>query len=137
MNKPISSDEALDVELLQVMKHLMVGEIKKGKCIGIHYFCTAHHKIAQITKPVNEQGIWEASLATRHPKTNAWVYKNKTSTLFPNTWSESTLLLKLKEAYRKSKRVTPYKKKGTTQCGIEIVFIYQQNVITSCYPLYK
>ncbi len=123
--------------LPQLLKHLKYGEIKKGKSYGIHFFVDGLHRVREAINPANKQGIWEAKIDVRHPKTNAWVQKVKSSTLFPITWSESMLTIKLTEAYLNSKPLTSYKYYGKTDCGIPIVFVLQNKVITSCFPVWK
>lgn len=132
-------NEAVDFAdaLPQLLKHLKYGEIKKGKSYGIHFFVDGLHRVRESINPANKQGIWEAKIDVRHPKTNAWVQKVKSSTLFPITWSESMLTIKLTEAYLNSKQVTSYKHCGKTDCGIPIVFVLQNKVITSCFPVLK
>lgn len=120
----------------RVIHHITYGEIKRGKSFGIHVFDETIHQIEELVKPANEKGIWEAKLSMRHPKTNNWVKKAKSSTLFPISWDDEILHSKLLEAFTQASVETSYKKVGKTSCGIEIVFIYQQGEITACYPLY-
>lgn len=131
------SPEEFSRQLSQIMTHMTTGEIKKGKSFGIHFFKTSHHRISEIIRPANEKGVWEACIDVRHPKTNAWVSKKKSSTLFPTAWKEQDLALKLKEAYTNSTQSNSYKKFGTTSCGIKVAFIFQNGEIASCYPVYE
>ena len=124
------------LQFSRVIDHITQGEIKRGKSFGIHVFDETIHQIEELVKPANEKGIWEAKLSMRHPRTNNWVKKTKSSTLFPISWDSEKLHSKLLEAFTQAILETSYKKVGKTSCGIEIVFIYQQGEITACYPLY-
>ena len=119
-----------------LLNHLILGEVKRGKSFGIHFFQEELHRIEEITKPVNLQGVWEAKVMMRHPKTNNWVSKAKASTFFPRTWSKKLLIEKLEEAFNNQKRVSPYQTLGQTSCGISIYFFYKQGDIVGCFPLY-
>ncbi|MCC7028816.1 MAG: EndoU domain-containing protein [Chitinophagaceae bacterium] len=130
------SPEEFSQQLREVMTHMTTGEIKKGKSYGIHFFKTSHHRIGELIRPANAKGVWEARIDVRHPKTNAWVSKKKSSTLFPVSWTETILLQKIAEAYENSFLNNSFKKIGSTSCGIRIAFIFQQGVLASCYPLY-
>lgn len=131
----LESDQTT-LQFSRVIHHITYGEIKRGKSFGIHVFDETIHQIEELVKAENEQGVWEAKLSMRHPRTNCWVKKSKSSTLFPKAWDSQTLNRKLEEAYSSACFETSYKQVGRTSCGIEIVFIYQQGEITACYPLY-
>nr|MBP6315064.1 EndoU domain-containing protein [Chitinophagaceae bacterium] len=120
-----------------LLKHLKYGEIKKGKSYGIHFFDCGIHRVRESIRSTNNQGVWEAKIDVRHPKTNAWVQKEKSSTLFPIHWTQEQFISKLTLAFQNSKRITSYKYCGSTDCGIRIVFIIQKNEITCCYPLWE
>jgi hypothetical protein len=130
-------DTDFELALPQLLVHLKQGDIKKGKSIGIHFFDHGLHRVCERIKPANAQGIWEAKIAVRHPNTNAWVPKEKSSTLFPIHWTAQVLSTKLREAFHNAKRVTAYKQLGKTACGISIVFIFQQKKLSSCYPVWE
>lgn len=131
------SPEEFSQQLREVMTHMTTGEIKKGKSYGIHFFKTSHHRIGELIRPANAKGVWEARIDVRHPKTNAWVSKKKSSTLFPVSWTEKILLEKMNEAYKNSRENHSFKKYGLTTCGIKIVFVFQQGLLASCYPIYE
>lgn len=119
-----------------ILQHLIMGEIKRGKSYGIHFFHNGLHRIDEITKPANTLGVWEATIQVRHPKTNAWVSKKKPSTFFPKAWTQEMLLIKLEEAFQAKQKVQPYKFLGKTSCGIPVCFLIKDKLITSCFPIY-
>jgi hypothetical protein len=121
----------------ELLKHLKYGDIRKGKSFGIHVFDYGLHRVRESIHPANKRGIWEAKIDVRHPKTNAWVQKEKSSTLFPIGWTEELLISKLTYAFKNSKIITPFKYRGITDCGIRIVFIFQNNDMSCCYPLWE
>lgn len=119
-----------------LLNHLILGEVKRGKSFGIHFFQEELHRIEEITKHENPQGVWEAKVMMRHPKTKNWVGKAKASTFFPRTWSKELLIQKLEEAFDNQKRVSSYQALGQTSCGISINFFYKQGDMVGCFPIY-
>ncbi|HOZ51445.1 MAG TPA: EndoU domain-containing protein [Chitinophagaceae bacterium] len=122
-------------QLPSIISHMIEGEIKRGKCFGIHFFNAEIHQVKSILKEPNLLGVWEADIEVKHPKTKVFVKKKKSSTLFPLTWTKTDLAIKLIEAFANAKFTTSYKSIGITSCQIEIVFIFQNGMITSCYPI--
>ena len=133
-NKSYSKVEFL-LQLDDIIQYIIEGKIKRGKCFGIHLFCTSYHRNVEIIQPADKNGIWQALLETRHPKTNTWVKKEKSSTMFPKIWDEKMLKIKLIEAFENKKKKTSYKYIGFTHCKVPIVFIFQKGIISSVYPL--
>lgn len=129
------NSQNFSVQLPHLLKHIVEGEIRAGQCIGIHFFQEEKHRIAMITQEANTQGIWEAKIYVRHPKTNHWVAKKKPSTFFPTFWTQSVLIEKLSEAFHNKINTIGYKQIGETQCGISIVFLYKEDKVVSCFPL--
>lgn len=138
MNVTPSQNKQTEIdELSLVIQHVMWGEIRQGECFGVHFLDAIQHRVVEETRPVNEKGVWEALIEVRHPRTNSWVRKRKPSTLFPRHWTKEILEKKLQMAFQQKNRVTSFKAQGMTDCGIVVVFIKQQQLITSCYPLYE
>lgn len=125
-----------DIQLPHMMQHIITGELKKGKYYGIHFFKSEHHQIREITKPPNQDGIWEANINVKHPRTKVWGKKEKPSTFFPLHWQEETLIAKLQEAYSTRKKIFSYKSIGQTSCGIKIAFFTRNQHVVSCFPIY-
>lgn len=124
-----------EFQRLYILTHVLDGEIKKGKCFGVHFYQKEKHVIEELTLPPNKYGIWEAIVKIKHPTTSAWVKKEKASTFFPKNWTQEILIQKLKEAYNNRIKKQSYKHIGTTSCGIKVVFIFQNNIVSSCFPL--
>ena len=125
-----------DYQLPGIINHILHGEIKKGKSIGIHFFQPEKHQIIEIVKEENKNGVWEAYIQIRHPKTNTWVKKEKTSTFFPINWTHEQLVEKLKIAFLNKKRKYVYQYIGKTDCGVKIIFFLKNNLVVSCFPKY-
>ncbi len=125
------------MRLPEVFTHISSGEIEKGNSKGIHFFQTARHRIAEMIGPANEHGVWEARIDIRHPHTNAWVSKKRSSTLFPRQWTLDILTEKLEQAYVNQTPRIGHRRIGKTDCGMSIVFIFQEGKWMSCYPLYN
>ena len=120
-----------------MLSHILQGEIKKGKCFGIHFFDPENHLVDEIIHEANNFGIWEANIKIKHPKTGSWVVKEKSSTFFPSAWTQAMLITKLEEAFEQKTKLKPYKYKGTTSCGVSIAFFFKENVVVGCYPLFE
>ena len=125
-----------DYQLPGIINHILHGEIKKGKSIGIHFFQPEKHQIIEIVKEENKNGVWEAYIQIRHPKTNTWVKKEKASTFFPINWTHEQLIEKLKIAFQNKKRKYVYQYIGKTDCGVKIIFFLKNNQVVSCFPKY-
>jgi hypothetical protein len=132
-------NEALhDADRLQeALEHILKGQIRKGKSIGIHFFLPQQHRIAEIIQEANHNGIWEARNEILNPKTQAWVKKKESSTFFPVTWTLNDLYKNMSDAFANKTQVKPYKHIGKTAGGIEIIFIYRNGKIVSCFPSIK
>lgn len=122
-------------QLPNILSHIIQGKIKEGRSFGIHFFHASFHQIKEIVREPNLQGVWEARIEVKHPKTKFFVKKRKSSTLFPMEWTEADLAIKLVEAFNNAEVLRTYKYIGATSCGIQIVFIVQQGMISSCYPI--
>ncbi len=120
-----------------MMDHILHGELRRGKYVGIHLFQDELHRVEEMTKPPNEQGVWEARINIRHHKTKAWGKKEKASTFFPIAWHHDLLMTKLKEAFMSRKRIYSYKYIGKTSCGVQISFVFRDKKVVSCFPLYS
>jgi hypothetical protein len=140
LNKPNRSQQFLhndfDVQLPNMLNHILDGELKKGKYYGIHFYRDQHHQIQEVTKLPTQNGIWEAKIKIQHHRTKAWVKKEKASTFFPLSWQQDELVEKLKEAYVCRKKIFSYKHIGHTSCGIKIAFFFRNNNVVSCFPIY-
>jgi hypothetical protein len=123
-------------QLPSILNHILEGEIKKGKSIGIHFFQPEKHQIIEILKEKNKNGVWEAFIQIRHPKTNTWVKKEKASTFFPMHWTYEQLVEKLKIAFVNKKRKYVYQYIGKTDCGVKVIFFLKNNLVVSCFPKY-
>jgi hypothetical protein len=123
-------------QLPYMMEHIVHGELRRGKYVGIHFFQEALHRVEEMTKPPNQQGVWEARINIRHHKTKVWGKKEKASTFFPLSWDHATLVLKLEEAFANRKRIYSYKYVGQTHCGVTISFVFRDQKVVSCFPLY-
>ena len=119
-----------------MMDHIIHGELRRGKYVGIHLFQDELHRVEEITRPPNKQGVWEARINIRHHKTKAWGKKEKASTFFPITWHHNVLMTKLEEAFLSRKKMYSYKFVGKTTCGVQISFVFRDNKVVSCFPLY-
>jgi hypothetical protein len=131
-----SIDEQLKGKLYHMLDHIVSGKISKDNISGIHFFEPKFHRVIEVTKTKNKKGVWEAKIEAIRPKKNEWIKKDRPSTFFPIEWTKELLVLKLYEAFNNKKELTQSKFIGITKCGIEIVFIIQDNKIVSVYPVY-
>lgn len=123
------------LKLNDIIRYTIEGEVKRGNAYGVHYFRSSNHQILEMIHETNHCGVWEAMIEMRHPKTNAWVKKKKSSTFFPVSWTEDELRFKLEEAFINSKPVSSFKSIGYTSCNVPVVFIFKNKIVSCCYPL--
>lgn len=134
---PESIDEQLKGKLGYMLDHVISGKIVKDNISGIHFFESKFHRVIEVTKERNNKGVWEAKIEAIRPAKNDWIKKERPSTFFPTEWTKELLVLKLHEAFNNKKGLTETKSIGTTSCGIDIVFIIEDNKIVSVYPVYE
>lgn len=134
---PESVDEQLKGKLFHMLDHVISGKITKDNISGIHFFEPKFHKVVEVTKEKNKKGVWEAKIEAIRPEKNDWIKKDRPSTFFPTEWTKELLVLKFHEAFNNKKELTETKFEGTTECGIDIVFIIENNKIVSVYPVYN
>jgi hypothetical protein len=134
---PDQVGEELDGNLYSVLHHSTSGSFTKKNISGIHFFNPRFHRIIEITKKKNSKGIWEAKIEGKRPATGDWITKDRPSTFFPTDWTKELLLLKIHEAFMNKKAMTDLKYVGQTNCGIDIVFIIEENKVVSVYPEYE
>jgi hypothetical protein len=133
---PESIDEQLKGKLAHMLNHVVSGKITKENISGVHFFESKFHRVIEVTKLKNKKGVWEARIEAIRPEKNDWIKKDRPSTFFPTEWKKELLVLKFHEAFSNKKELTETKFVGTTACGIDIVFIIEDNKILSVYPVY-
>ena len=134
--KPASPDGKPRIDL----DHILNGGInEKGEAVGFHWRgkgCENENaKVKQIFDGPNAQGVYEAKVEIKNPKTGQWVEKGPTSTFFPDHWDKAQVESAIQEAYANSKPTVGNRWLGTSSSGIEIEgTVSSSGEIITAYP---
>jgi len=123
--------------IYNLMLHSSTGKVDRNGVLGIHLYNPDRVRILEITKPVNKQGIWEASIEVFCQNSNKWIKKANSTTFFPRSWNLQRLVLECKPAYEKRIRLTERKYIGLTQSGVSITMIFDNGRLKTIYPNYE
>ena len=121
--------------------HIINGEINaRGRAVGGHSMLGGNVRIdAYAAKnPISPNGIRNVVISVYDPSTGTWIQKvdrfgePQLTTLFPESWSKSRIIVEVDIAYR-NKIVTGRYWEGTTPSGVKVRgFLYPN---TTVYPL--
>ena len=119
--------------------HIINGEINAGgRAVGGHSTLGGNVRIERLHS-VSSNGVRTADISVFDPNTNQWKLKVKRdgitpqeTTLFPESWTESRIIVEVDIAYR-NKIVTGRYWEGTTPSGVKVRGYLYPN--TTVYPL--
>jgi hypothetical protein len=135
-DKPVqvknSDIEKFDSSFGDLLHHILLGNIKKNKLQGIHFFDRDLHEVIIITKSIDRFGVWEGIVRSKSLKKNN--IKDKRSTFFPENWNTIILVQKLIEAFKSKIKLSENKYRGQTKEGMYIIFFMDKNKLLTVYP---
>ncbi|MBE7638363.1 hypothetical protein GUA87_16010 [Sneathiella sp. P13V-1] len=123
------------------LTHIFLGEInKKGKATGLHHLKggqpTQNARLKKILSTANRFGIYTAMIQIRDLKNNTW--KEKFSSMFPNTYSKQQVLDVILKAYRNADLRKGQKWGGPSGKGYRIEgYLLRDGRIITAYPIYR
>ena len=124
--------------------HIINGEINaRGRAVGGHSMLGGNVRIdAYAAKnPISPNGVRNVVISVYDPSTGTWIQKvdrfgePQLTTLFPESWTESRIIVEVDIAYKNRTRslLDPRKWEGTTPSGIKVEGYIAPN--TTVYPL--
>ena len=120
----------------KMIEHAVMGEIKKNKVAGFHFYKKETVEIIEVLD-VKSNGVFKAKIKVFNPKNKRWVLK-ESSTFFPKKWSFSRLLEECQYAYSNPQKKLLKGKKNTfrsyTKSGIEVVIVIINQKVKTIYP---
>lgn len=129
------------------VKHIFHGEFDSfGLPNGFHHRGSIGHvgkarvKInpatgKEMVSVPDSNGVYEATVEIRNA---AGVWKEKPSTMFPDSWSRARVLKEAKEAFADSTRVGENRFEGVSSSGVKIrIYLDEKGNINSAFPLYN
>jgi Bacterial EndoU nuclease len=123
--------------IYRIMQHSKNGKVGRKNVLGIHLFDSAKIRIINITKPRNSYGIWEAIIEVYNPNSSKWIRKDNPTTFFPDGWDLQRLINECRKAYDEKVKLTEKKYTGKTISGIPVIFIIENDELSSIYPIYE
>ncbi|HJS01155.1 MAG TPA: EndoU domain-containing protein [Flavobacterium sp.] len=121
-------------DFIDALQHSYLGEIKKGKLTGNHFYDQTKIKIIEYLNS-DKNGVWAAIIEKKDSNGN-FLRKEK-NTFFPNNWNQAIALEELNFA---SKNIE--KKQGTeniyqarTLSGINIEIVIVNDKMKTIYPV--
>ncbi len=130
------------------LKHLLLGDIRKGHYTGIHHIfqvLRGNAKLNEMTDPPNMNGVWRGKLQLKDLRFNEsvknaiWKNKVELSTFFPNHWNNIELVEECKFAWdNKTNKIAlnnSNKWDSETKTGISVVILNDKlDNIKTMYP---
>jgi hypothetical protein len=122
-------------DFINAFQHALVGEFKKEKLTGIHFYDERYIKIIELLNS-DKKGVWSAIIEKKDEK-NKWIRKQNSSTFFPKSWNKANLLEELNYASKNARLIigTTNKYEAYTYSGIKVEIVIVNNVMKTIYPI--
>lgn len=130
-----------DGDSFKVLLHSLTGEFSRNGVHGIHFVdpnSSGHVRIIEIIRGPDKFGIREVKLEVFNTNRNSWVPKEKSSTIFPASWTLTQLILECSHAYQNKEKTSnkDYEWSSSTLTGVPVKIIIGSNgKLKSIYPI--
>lgn len=130
----IPKDTTYKTDFIDALQHSYLGEIKKGKLTGNHFYDEKKIKIIEYLKS-DKNGVWSAIIEKKDSNGN-FVRKEK-NTFFPNNWNQTIALEELNFASNNIE-IKPGTKniyQARTLTGIKVEIVVVNDKMKTIYPV--
>ncbi len=113
------------------MAHTLDGEVRRSPSGALHpggghYARSRNIEIFEITRPRDANGVFEARIRIRDPRTGRFVVKRARSSFFPELWSRRRVQMEIESAWANSRPRGGGLWEGTSSSGLRIRGYYQR-----------
>lgn len=121
-------------DFIDALQHSYLGEIKKGKLTGNHFYDENKVKIIEFLKS-DKNGVWSAIIEKKDSNGN-FIRKEK-NTFFPNNWNQTIALEELNFASNniELKPRTKNIYQARTLTGIKVEIVVVNEIMKTIYPV--
>jgi filamentous hemagglutinin len=126
------------------MAHTLDGEVRRSRsgalfAAGGHYARSRNIEIVEITRRRDQNGVFEARIRIRDPRTGRFVFKRARSTFFPEHWSRRRVQMEIESAWDNSQPIGGGMWQGRSSSGLSIRGFYQspQGDAATAWPVHE
>lgn len=130
----VPKDTTYKIDFIDALQHSYLGEIKKGKLTGNHFYDEKKIKIIEYLKS-DKNGVWSAIIEKKDSNGN-FLRKEK-NTFFPNNWNQAIALEELNFASDniELKPGTKNIYQARTLTGIKVEIVVVNDKMKTIYPV--
>jgi hypothetical protein len=130
----IPKDTTFKPDFIDALQHSYLGEIKKGKLTGNHFYDENKVKIIEFLKS-DKNGVWSAIIEKKD--SNGDFIRKEKNTFFPNNWNQTIALEELNFASNniELKPGTKNIYQARTLTGIKVEIVVVNKIMKTIYPV--